>query len=94
MRNIREIFKLYNKSNSDVLEEYNKLKEAKGQKAIQPQSFKNLIQYGNPTVDTLETLAKAIGCPVSVFFEESNEKPSLACPKCGTPLNIEIKEQE
>lgn len=90
MRDIREVFKLYNKSNSDVLEEYNKIKEANGQKTITLQSFKNLIQYGNPTVATLEMLASAIGCPVSVFFEQKTDDVKFKCPKCGTPLNIEI----
>lgn len=47
---------------------------------------------GNPTASTIEKIAKAIGCSPAEFFEEPQVPDTLRCPKCGTPLNIEIKE--
>ena len=46
---------------------------------------------GNPSVEVLERIAKAIGCDVSDLFErpKSNE---IICPKCGTKLEVKEKE--
>lgn len=54
---------------------------------------------GNPTLNTMRRIAKAIGCSVSDILDDEDvslptDKPTFSCPKCGTPLNIEIKEQE
>lgn len=51
------------------------------------------IVNGSPTVKTLRTIAKIVGCNVWEFFKDEMEesKPSLKCPYCGHDLTIEIK---
>lgn len=44
---------------------------------------------GNPSVDVLERIAKAIGCDVADFFEKRQE-PTFVCPHCGRELHINI----
>lgn len=50
---------------------------------------------GNPTVNTLQRVADAIGCRVVDFFADELEvstpqPPTFICPHCGKPLNIDI----
>lgn len=44
---------------------------------------------GNPSVQVLERIAKAIGCEVGDFFAAT---PTIICPKCGAVL--EVKERK
>jgi len=46
---------------------------------------------GNPTIETLERIANAIGCDVSDLFEQPKQG-AFTCPKCGAVL--EVKERE
>ena len=46
---------------------------------------------GNPSVEVLERIANAIGCDVSELFERP-QSIELTCPKCGTSLELKIKE--
>lgn len=46
---------------------------------------------GNPSVEVLERIANAIGCDVSELFEKP-QSTELTCPKCGTSLELKIKE--
>lgn len=64
-------------------------KEVAGILRISTVSFSNMIN-GNPTVDTLEKIASAIGCEISDFFERK-EQTNLKCPHCGGDINVEIK---
>lgn len=47
---------------------------------------------GNPTVETLNKIADAIGCPVTDLFEHP-QKGSLffTCPHCGKNINIKAE---
>jgi len=45
---------------------------------------------GNPSVETLERIAKAIGCDVSELFESTTKDNTINCPNCG--IKIEFKE--
>lgn len=51
---------------------------------------------GNPTLETMEKIAKAIGCSVGEFFDDERApqeepKSSLLCPHCGKELHITIE---
>lgn len=46
---------------------------------------------GNPTVDTLEKIATALGVEISDLFVPAS-KNVVICPKCGTVLEVRIKE--
>jgi transcriptional regulator with XRE-family HTH domain len=51
---------------------------------------------GNPSQETLERIANALDVPMWQLFaspqELQRENHSLVCPKCGTPLELKIKE--
>ena len=54
---------------------------------------------GNPTVETLQKIADAIGCSRSEFFADEAEsqpkqQPANVCPHCGKPINIKIENPE
>lgn len=51
---------------------------------------------GNPTVSTLERIARAIDCDVADFFAGSKPDPApvFVCPHCGKKIAIEIKKVE
>ncbi len=51
---------------------------------------------GNPTINSLRSIADAIGCRVGDFFtdemsEEKDSSPIIRCPHCGTELKIKIE---
>ena len=46
---------------------------------------------GNPTVDTLQRIATAIGCNVSEFFGAAGTRDALQCPHCGKPITVRIE---
>lgn len=51
---------------------------------------------GNPTVNTLQRVADAIGCRVVDFFadeiEPTHSTHAFHCPKCGAELDLVLKE--
>lgn len=50
------------------------------------------ILSGNPTLDNINKLADAIGCPVAELFEQPNKDSlTLTCPHCGKPINIKVE---
>lgn len=51
------------------------------------------IATGNPTVDTLERIAKALDIEVWELFKKSEDdySGSLKCPHCGHQLKISIE---
>ena len=47
---------------------------------------------GNPTVETLNKIADAIGCPVTELFEQPKKDAlTLTCPNCGKDINIKVE---
>lgn len=47
---------------------------------------------GNPTIETLEKIAKALGTSVSDLLDEERleeDKNTIICPKCGTKFKME-----
>ena len=47
---------------------------------------------GNPTVETLNKIADAIGCPVTELFEQpKSDTASLTCPHCGKNIQVGVK---
>ena len=45
---------------------------------------------GNPSVEVLERIAKAIGCDITELFDRK-EQSSLKCPHCGGDINVKIE---
>lgn len=47
---------------------------------------------GNPSVEVLERIAFALGCPVTELFEQpKTDTVSLTCPHCGKNINIKVE---
>lgn len=47
---------------------------------------------GNPSVEVLERIASALGCPVTELFEQpKTDTVSLTCPHCGKNINIKAE---
>ena len=47
---------------------------------------------GNPSVEVLERIAFALGCPVTELFEQPKaDTVSLTCPHCGKNINIKAE---
>ena len=50
----------------------------------------------NPTINTLQRIAEAIGCKVGEFFLdefESKDENIIICPSCGTKIEFKKKEE-
>lgn len=51
----------------------------------------------NPTMNTLQRVADAIGCKVGEFFlDEIQVKPNntIPCPHCGKPIDVTLLKPE
>ena len=44
---------------------------------------------GNPTMDTMERISKALDVSISDLIKEDTDKNTLTCPKCGTKFKME-----
>lgn len=44
---------------------------------------------GNPSVETLERIAKVIGIDISELFDKTNDN-NLTCPHCGKSIKINL----
>lgn len=51
------------------------------------------LKGGNPNIETLAKIAKALGVPVSYLIDEPQEG-FLRCPHCGKYIIIEAKKPE
>ena len=51
------------------------------------------VVNGNPTLKTLESVAKVLGIPVSELLRDDEAAPPerLVCPHCGKPIKITIE---
>lgn len=47
---------------------------------------------GNPSVEVLERIAAALDVEVRDLFTTNKTCSELTCPKCGTSLELKIKE--
>lgn len=64
------------------------VKEVAARMGITPTGLSQHIN-GNPSVEVLERIAKAIGCDISELFEKRQE-PTFTCPHCGKEIHIKI----
>ena len=48
---------------------------------------------GNPTLSKLQDIARVIGIPVSELVRDVDDcpSPSIKCPHCGKPIELEVK---
>lgn len=47
---------------------------------------------GNPTLETLEKIASALGVNISELFDQpKNNTTGIACPHCGKNINIKVE---
>ena len=60
-----------------------------GKLNIKQESLSRAIN-GNPTIETLDKIASALGVPVSDLFDEPKGN-AFQCPECGKELHVEIK---
>lgn len=84
----------------------NRIKEILKEKGITQQELADMLGVtrisvvktlaGNPSQETLEKIANAIGVPMWQLFASPSDiqkaDGSLVCPNCGTPLELKIKE--
>lgn len=61
------------------------------QMGINRVNLSNMVN-GNPTVETLNKIADALGVPVTELFEQpKKDGVSITCPKCGKGINIKVE---
>lgn len=47
---------------------------------------------GNPTLETLEKIASALGVNISELFDQpKNNTAGITCPHCGKNINIKVE---
>lgn len=47
---------------------------------------------GNPTVETLNKIADALGVPITELFERpKKDSLHLTCPHCGKDINLKVE---
>lgn len=47
---------------------------------------------GNPTLETLEKIATALGVNISELFDQpKNNTAGITCPHCGKNINIKVE---
>ncbi len=57
---------------------------------IKQESLSRTIN-GNPTIDTLQKIADALGVHLVELFEQPANN-ALSCPKCGAKLRLTVEE--
>ena len=71
-----------------------KMQEIEGHE-VKQSSMSRIVNSANPTIDTLQRLANAMGINVCLFFNDSIASSStIVCPHCGKPIELEIKVKE
>ena len=66
-----------------------KMQEIEGHE-VKQSSMSRIVNSANPTVETLQRLADAMGISVCLFFENNQQGISLVCPHCGKPITLHI----
>lgn len=54
----------------------------------------NTLSKGNPTIETLGKIARALEVPISELLDDGNSGDgdiSIKCPKCGNSINLKIE---
>lgn len=68
-----------------------KMQEIEGQE-VKQSSMSRIVNSQNPTVETLQRLARAMGVNICIFFTETaRQGASIVCPHCGKPINIKVE---
>ena len=49
----------------------------------------NTLAKKNPTLETLERIAKALELKISDLIVEEDDKTRITCPKCGARFKLE-----
>ena len=65
------------------------LQELADKLGVARSTLANTLVKKNPTLDTLEKIAKALDVKVADLFEEEQDKNILTCPKCGARFRLE-----
>ena len=65
------------------------LQELADKLGVARSTLANTLVKKNPTLDTLEKIAKALDVKVADLFEEEQDKNILTCPKCGARFKLE-----
>lgn len=67
-----------------------KMQEIEGRE-VKQSSMSRIVNSANPTVETLQRLADAMGVNICIFFNNDHQGASLVCPHCGKPINIKVE---
>ena len=68
-----------------------KMQELEGRE-VKQSSMSRIANSANPTVETLQRLANAMGVNICSFFNDSTQQgASITCPHCGKPINIKVE---
>lgn len=65
------------------------LQELADKLGVARSTLANTLVKKNPTLDTLEKIARALEVKVSDLFVEEQDKNSITCPKCGARFRLE-----
>lgn len=69
-----------------------RMQEIEGRE-VKQSSMSRIVNSANPTVETLQRLADAMGISVCLFFENDQQGTSLICPHCGKPIALHVDKQ-
>ncbi len=67
-----------------------KMQEIEGRE-VKQSSMSRIVNSANPTVETLQRLADAMGVNICIFFSDDHQGASITCPHCGKPIEICVK---
>lgn len=67
-----------------------KMQEIEGHE-VKQSSMSRIVNSANPTVETLQRLADAMGVNICIFFSDDQHGASITCPHCGKPIEISVK---
>lgn len=72
-----------------------KMQELEGRE-VKQSSMSRIVNSANPTVETLQRLANAMGVNICSFFNEgiNTQGSIITCPHCGKNIELEIHIKE
>lgn len=77
----------------EILKEQGMTVTALAERAGVSQDRMSRIMRGNPTLETLQKVAKGLGVTVSELLDEQDSNEHR-CPNCGFKLNIRVGEKD